>query len=278
LNGAETFSLDVSLSPECLAAGCDLCVDADADNVVKESNEENNQRCASFEGLPDLSVAVDPPVTRCSPEGACSSSARVTVRNLGPTRALPFATRANFDPGQSVSVLHVFDSELVAQGVATFELRTPQGESCADPECSVCVDVDILNGVAEADAGNNHACNTGAPLADLRVSTIYSPGEACVGGVCTESVTLDLTNAGLGDAGNFSVELNFPNQSVSANVFVPLVRAGETLQLAPISVVTGSTGCFVPDCVVCATVDSTDVVPESDESSSSNSLCRPFLG
>jgi hypothetical protein len=110
---------------------------------------------------PDLTVAdIDMNALRVDcPQGAgsCVTSVPVTVANLGAAPAAAFRVRVTLDPSQAVVVNHDLPG-LAPGGVETFDVTTPQGGNCFDPDCQVCAFADSDTVVAESNEGNNELC------------------------------------------------------------------------------------------------------------------------
>lgn len=92
--------------------------------------------------------------------GSCVTSVHVTVANIGADNAGAFTTRVVIDPAQSVVVDKAFPGGLAAGESQTFNITTPAGGNCFDPDCTVCAKVDIADDVSETNEGNNEMCKT----------------------------------------------------------------------------------------------------------------------
>ena len=91
--------------------------------------------------------------------GTCVTSVDVEIANIGAADAGAFNARTQLDPGQAVSVDRGF-SGLAAGASTPVNVTTPPGGNCFDPDCTVCVTVDNLDNVPEADETNNRLCRT----------------------------------------------------------------------------------------------------------------------
>jgi hypothetical protein len=110
---------------------------------------------------PDLTVTdIDMDALRVDcPQGprSCITGVPVTVANIGATPAAAFRVRVTLDPSQSVVVDHEI-AGLAPGASETFDVVTPPGGNCFDPNCQVCAFADSNNTVAESNEGNNELC------------------------------------------------------------------------------------------------------------------------
>jgi LysM repeat protein len=98
--------------------------------------------------------------------------------------------------------------------------------------------------------------------------TVRCPGGS---GTCVTVVSFTVANVGAGNAGAFNIRIVLnPQQSVTVNQPVNGLASG-IRQAFSITTPPGG-NCFDPDCTVCVTVDSDNVVTESDEGN--NLLCE----
>ena len=139
----------------------DICVVVDPDNFIAESNETNNQACASVEvvsPLPDLSIAVGDIATTPPPPMTEYSAVRInaTVRNIG--GLISDATVARFSDGVPPSP-QIDGDQLVGPIQINGETNVSVGWVAMSPGMHViCVIADPDNVVAEIDETNNMAC------------------------------------------------------------------------------------------------------------------------
>lgn len=279
--GSITLSASSPPGPSCFDPSCEVCVELDASDAVLETSEANNGRCVESLG-PDLVVgALTAPVSVCLESGVCSSGTTVTVRNVGPGAAGPFATRLRFDPDQVEEVVLEHAAGLAPGETVVLQASTAGSAAgdCFDPDCSVCAVVDVNSQVEESNEGNNELCRTDAPPPpppDLQVSSIDEIDSACVGALCTTTFLATIVNVGAGPAAPFAISATATSQQVDTRVEVPAgLEAGGQIRLSVELPPTGS-GCFIPDCTVCATADPQNAVPETDEAD--NQLCVTILG
>lgn len=96
-----------------------------------------------------------------SGSGSCVTTVNVTIENIGAgVGAGPFNTHSVLDPAQSVNVDHASPDGLGAGAMETFEVQSPVGGNCFDPDCTICVTVDDKDDVDETDESNNQMCRT----------------------------------------------------------------------------------------------------------------------
>jgi hypothetical protein len=111
--------------------------------------------------FPDLTISdidIGNLTVRCpNGQGSCRHRVPVTVSNIGAADAGPFTVRTNLDPGQSQQVTQSFPG-LAAGASQTFNVDTPAGDNCFDPDCLVCALADSGMTVAESDETNNQLC------------------------------------------------------------------------------------------------------------------------
>ena len=121
------------------------------ERVIKTGDEE---------GQPDLVVKdIDIENLRVScpaGQGSCVTELNITIANQG-SIAGSFNTRVQLDPNQSV-ILDNNSAGLGAGSERTFIIKSPPGDNCFDPDCTVCVAVDNLDVIVESDETNNRMC------------------------------------------------------------------------------------------------------------------------
>jgi hypothetical protein len=119
---------------------------------------------------------------------------------------------------------------------------------------------------------------TPGPLPDLVVKDIdlNSLVETCPGGpgTCVTKVRFTVANIGAANAGPFDSRVVFDPGKVDSVPEAVGLGAGMSKAFSATSPAGGS--CFDPDCTVCVTVDSGNVVVESDETN--NQLCKTKIG
>jgi len=90
-------------------------------------------------------------------------------------------------------------------------------------------------------------------------------------------VDVIVSNTGTADAGAFIVEVTFdPSQSVVRTQSVAGLTAGSSTTLTIQALPPPGNNCYDPDCTVCAIVDSTHAVSESNEND--NTSCETVIG
>ena len=90
--------------------------------------------------------------------GSCVTRVKVTVQNAGTSDVTGFMTQTILDPLQSVTVNEATPIGLAAGGTKTFEVITPPGGNCFDPDCTICATVDSGNDIDEINESNNRLC------------------------------------------------------------------------------------------------------------------------
>ncbi len=92
--------------------------------------------------------------------GTCVTKVEVTIANQGTAPAGPFKVRVVLDPAASVVVEQPVSAGMAAGASQVIPVVTPQGGNCFDPNCTICVTVDVADEVRECDEGNNKLCET----------------------------------------------------------------------------------------------------------------------
>lgn len=113
-------------------------------------------------GRPDLVVAsISEPVVACpGGPGTCTTMVEVLIENVGDGASSAYNFRVTLDPVQSILISVAVPGGLPPSLAQRFELTTPEGGNCYDPDCTVTVLVDDLNQVVESDETNNTASAT----------------------------------------------------------------------------------------------------------------------
>ena len=232
--GTGTASVSWTAGPPGLHS---ICVLADADDAIAESDESNNEACSPYEVVaragPDLAVSPEDLVLTPGPPVLDGTSIRVsaTVRNLG-TDATGSTVARFFDgvpPAPQIDGDQVLPS-LPRKGDATVSVSwigTPPGAHL------VCVRVDPDNLIVETNESNNEACIPARVVSQpdyLVVNpTPSSPATVGLGKALTLSVRV--TNRG-GSAPDVPAILAVFNattpQSPFARIAFPPVAAGDT--------------------------------------------------
>lgn len=110
--------------------------------------------------LPDLvNSTIDFPYVIELCDGECSTAVNLAVTNMGTAASGSFDVLVRLDPAQLVVVVGRMDS-LAPGETAALTLHSPLGESCYDPDCSVCITVDSRDAISEASEVNNQYCTT----------------------------------------------------------------------------------------------------------------------
>ena len=167
IDGFVVIESDASL--EVSAVYTSAAVDREGEIVEQSSVDVEQIRERVFKpdngqgGKPDLVVRdidLDSLQVSC-PDGAgsCVSKVKVTIANIGAADAGSFNTLTQFDPAQSVLVDHN-SAGLDAGDSDTFEVQTPPGGNCFDPDCTICVAVDNKDDIDESDESNNKMCKS----------------------------------------------------------------------------------------------------------------------
>ncbi len=119
--------------------------------------------CTSPDGgaKPDLIVqSIDDIDVTCTTSG-CTTTVTVTIKNIGTANAGLFKVRVKADPDQAVYRGEAGVTELAAGATKVLTITTtPAGPNCYNPDCTVCVEVDIRNDVSESNEANNEKCET----------------------------------------------------------------------------------------------------------------------
>ena len=115
------------------------------------------------------------------------------------------------------------------------------------------------------------------PKADLIVRNIDDPRVECPtgNGSCKTTVRFRVANIGAAPSGPCQVRVVLdPAQSVVVTIPIAGLNPGASQVYSVTSPPGGN--CYDPDCTICITVDSTNIVPESNEGN--NTLCQTNLG
>ncbi|WP_420640991.1 CARDB domain-containing protein [Candidatus Leptofilum sp.] len=87
----------------------------------------------------------------------CVTRVNLAVMNVGTAVSDSFDVFVRIDPEQSVTIVGVLDGLAPGQ-TGTLTLSSPLGESCYDPNCTVCITVDSRGAITEANESNNQYC------------------------------------------------------------------------------------------------------------------------
>ena len=214
-----------------------ICVLADADDAIAESDESNNEACSPYEVVaragPDLSVSPEDLVLTPGPPVLDGTSIRVsaTVRNLG-TDATGSTVARFFDgvpPAPQIGGDQPLPS-LPRKGIATVSVSwtgTPPGDHV------VCVRVDPGDLVVETNESNNEACIPARIVSRpdyLAVNPIpSSPATVGLGKALTLSVRVANRGGSAPDVPAILAVFNATTpQSPFIRIPVPPVAAGDT--------------------------------------------------
>jgi uncharacterized repeat protein (TIGR01451 family) len=150
-------SLDVTGVYTTANLGC--CYGDEKHSGIHIEQIRERKRNRPDERRPDLVVSKIENLDVNCLEGAenCVTQVRVTISNIGSENSTAFDT-AVFDPGQSFAVGHTFSGGLAAGASQSFAVSSPPGESCFDPDCTICVTVDKEDDVLEYNEANNELC------------------------------------------------------------------------------------------------------------------------
>jgi subtilase family serine protease len=266
-----------------------VCVMADRDNTVPETDETNNTLCTATPVQVDVADLV---MTAVTPNAATlSTTATLSVTNtvLNQGSKAPISSKvgfklsptANYDDSGAIASATTRSISMLANGATstatttvTFPNTTPPGTYY------VCAKADSLNVLTESDETNNTLCSTGTvtvPQADLIMSilttttTSLSPG----GNI---SLANTAKNQGLFPAGSFVIGYDL---SPTTNYNDPGAIAITTTRTVTSLAVNASSGTTqnvaIPASTplgtyyVCAKADVNNTVSESDETN--NTRC-----
>ena len=267
LNGSGTASENWTTSQ---AGPRDICVVADPDNALEESDETNNVACASFLVLsgpmPDLVVLqsdILPPLGSPYPDGALIWL-NATIRNIGGNAS--GATIARVHAGLPPSPQVGLDQQIPALpvgGTAQVSVRwtaTPPGPQ------DLCVVVDPGDLVNEGNETNNAACIT-VLVQDPPdyVPLDPQPTTSAVGVSTALTLSLEVWNVGDG-AASAAATLAFFNATTPGGPFAtfivpPLDSFGRSARFGATWVSTPVVGIYA----VVADVDYDGNLPETNE-------------
>jgi len=267
-----------------------VCVLADRDNTVAETNETNNTRCTATPIVvtrPDLLVtAVTPNASTVS--ATATLSVTNSVKNQG-TAADPVSFKVAFNlsptadynnPGAVASTTTRTISTLAggatstATTTVTFPNTTPPGNYY------VCAKADSANAVTESDETNNTLCSAATvtvPQADLIMSVVSMTATAVSPG---SNISLSNTakNQGLFPAGAFTIAYHLSTNAIYGDLDdITITQTRTVTSLAVNASSAATTTLTVPlttplgTYYVCAMADSANTVTESNETN--NSLC-----
>lgn len=184
---------------------------ADRDDAVRESNETNNNRTESFTVAPapkpDL-VVLDNTWKPSSPVAGNNATFTAWIKNNGAGNAGSFYVRFLLDNGTNLG-----DAWVPGLGAGTSTNVTSPAWNATQGSHTIRVTADVLNGVNESNETNNEREESllvapPPPKADLVVTDIsWSPTNPREGDCIL--FTGMIVNQGEGDAGNFTVHVDF---------------------------------------------------------------------
>jgi len=248
-----TFPITGSWS-DCTVENCQFTAEVDPLDDVCECDGTNNDRVETYSTtLPDLIVTdIDFSSISCSADNL-SGSVSVTVQNQGFGSAVGFHVSLSTDGCLSFANQTVLAP--VGAGASTTVVFpiTPPWVNCGDCTCEFTATVDPTNVVCECDGTNNQYTESYTQsLPDLRVNSV-TPVVTCISdGNLQGTVTVNVGNAGCGDANNVVVRL------VS---FCGIVIPDQTVNLAE-GANSNLTFNFTPDCSVCTCVFAALIDPD----------------
>jgi len=106
-------------------------------------------------------LSLDPPDMNCGVVAlSCTTTVTVTIVNTGSVDAGPFKVLVQADPGFAQQQGTISVSGLAAGANTTLTIALPPGGNCFNPDCSICITVDLDNEVIESNEGNNYYCET----------------------------------------------------------------------------------------------------------------------
>jgi subtilase family serine protease len=267
-----------------------ICVMADRDNTVSETNETNNTRCtaATIQVVNSdlITTAVTPNASTLSATATLSVTNSVKNQSVA---AVPVAFKVGFvlsptasytDPGAVASTTTRSVSTLAAGATSTATTTVTFPNTTPPGNYYVCVKADSANAVTEADETNNTLCSAGTvtvPTADLIMSAV-SMTAAAVSPGGNISLSNTAKNQGLFPAGSFTIAYHLStNASYGDGDDITITQTRSVASLAVGASSAATTTLTVPLATplgtyyVCAMADSGNTVTESNETN--NSLC-----
>jgi subtilase family serine protease len=267
-----------------------ICVMADRDNTVSETNETNNTRCtaATIQVVNSdlITTAVTPNASTLSATATLSVTNSVKNQSVA---AVPVAFKVGFvlsptasytDPGAVASTTTRSVSTLAAGAISTATTTVTFPNTTPPGNYYVCVKADSANAVTEADETNNTLCSAGTvtvPQADLIMSVVSMTATAVSPGT-NVSLSNTAKNQGLFPAGTFTIAFHLStNASYGDGDDIIITQTRSVTSLAVGATSTATTTLTVPITAplgtyyVCAMADSANTITESNETN--NSLC-----
>ncbi|HUJ79442.1 MAG TPA: CARDB domain-containing protein, partial [Nitrospiria bacterium] len=288
--GTSTASTSLVIPSTTTPGNYYICVLADRDNTVSETNETNNTRCTAATIQVVNSDLITTAVTPNA--GTVSATATLSVTNSVKNQsvaAVPVAFKVGFvlsptasytDPGAVASTTTRSVSTLAAGATSTATTTVTFPNTTPPGNYYVCVKADSANAVTESDETNNTFCSAATvtvPAADLIMSAVsatvfsVSPG-------ANISFSNTAKNQGLFPAGTFTIAYHLSTNTIYgdgddvtvtqtrtvASLAVGASNANTTTLTVPLTTPLGTY-------YVCAMADSGNTITESNESN--NSLC-----
>jgi hypothetical protein len=134
----------------------------DHSSIDVESVPERRVARPPTGGCPNLVVRdIGRPQVSCpGGGGTCVTKVDYTIANDGTAAAGPFDVRVVLDPAGAVVVNQSVPGGLAAGASQTFTATSPAGGNCFDPDCTVCVTVDVNQRVEECNEADNRLCES----------------------------------------------------------------------------------------------------------------------
>ena len=109
--------------------------------------------------LPDLTVESISLYDVYCYAGSCQTEVDYTIANVGTASAGPFKVLIRADPALGQEKTVGINGLAAGETMYLYE-SLPSDGNCYDPDCTVCVTVDIGDHVVESNEGNNERCET----------------------------------------------------------------------------------------------------------------------
>lgn len=130
-------------------------------NVIQPKKVTNRPPQSKLPDLTVVNIDVEDLKQECqSVPNSCRTVVPITIKNIGEANATAFKTLVVGDPDQSRSTTEGF-AGLVPGESKNFTATLPNGGSCYDPDCTICVTVDVNTEILESNESNNKLCRTG---------------------------------------------------------------------------------------------------------------------
>jgi len=266
-----------------------VCVMADRDNTVPETDETNNTRCTA---TTIQATVADLVVTAVTPNASTlSATATLSVTNsvLNQGAKAPVSSKVGFklsptadydDPGAILSATTRTVSMLAAGATSTATTTVTFPNTTPPGNYYVCVMADSTGVLTESEETNNSLCSTGTvtvPQADLIMSAVSTTTTSVSPG---SSISLANTakNQGLFPAGSFTVGYDLSptaDYNDPGAIAITTTRTVSSLAVGSSSGATTNVGTPVSTPLgtyyVCAKADISNTVSESDETN--NTRC-----